>query len=131
MKKYVEYTNRRVNQMKQGLRAGTPRLELAKTLCKEWGVPRNAVYQKIHKVAAELKAFKNKKKLEKSNVVNQPLEKYKLHKDLSKISIVKKTNNTLNGIELSGDALKVYNKLKREPNKIVLFDNHVRYYFAD
>ena len=60
MKKYVEYTNRRVNQMKQGLRAGTPRLELAKTLCKEWDVPRNAVYQKIHKVAAELKAFKNK-----------------------------------------------------------------------
>ena len=127
MKNYVEYTNRRVNQMKQGLRAGTSRLKLAETLSKEWGVPMNAVYQKIHKIAAELKAFKNKKKLEKANrdkIVNGNFVK----KEIATVNLVEKK---VNGIELSGDALKVYNKLKREPNKIVLFDNHVRYYFAN
>ena len=114
---YVRYTNRRVNQMKQGLRAGTARKELAKTLSKEWNVSFNPVYQKIHKVAADLKAFKPRKKLERSNVVNQPM--------VSTIKLVKKTD----GIELSGDALKVYNKLKKEPTRIVLHDDHVRYYF--
>ena len=127
MKTYVEYTNRRVNQMKQGLRAGTPRLELAKTLCKEWDVPRNAVYQKIHKVAAELKAFKNKKKLDRANR-DRVLKGNFTKKEIATVTLVEKK---VNGIELSGDALKVYNKLKREPNKIVLFDNHVRYYFAN
>ena len=34
---YVRYTNRRVNQMKQGLRAGTARKELAKTLSDKYG----------------------------------------------------------------------------------------------
>ena len=126
MKNYVEYTNRRVNQMKLGLRSGTPRLELAKTLSKQWSVPTNAVYQKIHKVAAELKAFKNKKKLDRANrdrIVNGNFTK----KEIATVDLVEKK---VNGIELSGDALKVYNKLKREPTKIVLFDNHARYYFA-
>ena len=66
-KTYVEYTNRRVNQIKKALRAGTPRLEIAKTLAKEWGVRINPVYQKTHKVAAELKATKLNKKMQKAN----------------------------------------------------------------
>ena len=120
---YVRYTNRRVNQMKQGLRAGTARKELAKTLSREWNVSFNPVYQKVHKVAADLKAFKARKKLERSDVVNQPIvEKAPM---VSTINLVKKTD----GIELSGDALKVYNKLKKEPTRIVLHDDHVRYYF--
>ena len=126
MKNYVEYTNRRVNQMKLGLRSGTPRLELAKTLSKQWGVPTNAVYQKIHKVAAELKAFKNKKKLDRANR-DRVLKGSFTKKEIATFDLVEKK---VNGIELSGDALKVYNKLKREPTKIVLFDNHGRYYFA-
>ena len=120
---YVRYTNRRVNQMKQGLRAGTARKELAKTLSKEWNVSFNPVYQKIHKVAADLKAFKARKKLERFDVVNQPI--VKKTPTVSTINLVKKTD----GIELSGDALKVYNKLKKEPTRIVLHDDHVRYYF--
>jgi hypothetical protein len=126
MKNYVEYTNRRVNQMKLGLRSGTPRLELAKTLSKQWGVPTNAVYQKIHKVAAELKAFKNKKKLDRANR-DRVLKGNFIKKEIATVTLVEKK---VNGIELSGDALEVYNKLKREPTKIVLFDNHARYYFA-
>lgn len=120
---YVRYTNRRVNQMKQGLRAGTARKELAKTLSREWNVSFNPVYQKVHKVAADLKAFKARKKLERSDVVNQPI--VKKTPTVSTINLVKKTD----GIELSGDALKVYNKLKKEPTRIVLHDDHVRYYF--
>ena len=120
---YVRYTNRRVNQMKQGLRSGTARKELAKTLSKEWNVSFNPVYQKVHKVAADLKAFKARKKLERSDVVNQPI--VKKTPTVSTINLVKKTD----GIELSGDALKVYNKLKKEPTRIVLHDDHVRYYF--
>lgn len=120
---YVRYTNRRVNQMKQGLRAGTARKELAKTLSKEWNVSFNPVYQKIHKVAADLKSFKARKKLERFDVVNQPI--VKKTPTVSTIKLVKKTD----GIELSGDALRVYNKLKKEPTKIVLHDDHVRYYF--
>jgi hypothetical protein len=121
-KTYVRYTNRRVNQMKKGLRAGTARKELAKTLSKEWNVSFNPVYQKIHKVAAGLKAFK-RKKLKRFDVVNQQI--VKKNPMVSTINLVKKTD----GIELSGDALKVYNKLKKEPTKIVLHDDHVRYYF--
>jgi hypothetical protein len=45
-----------------------------------------------------------------------------------KESTINLTENT-KGIELSGDALRVYNKLKKEPTKIVLYDDHVRYYF--
>lgn len=120
---YVRYTNRRVNQMKQGLRSGTARKELAKTLSKEWNVSFNPVYQKVHKVAADLKAFKARKKLERSDVVNQPI--VKKTPTVSTINLVKKTDV----IELSGDALKVYNKLKKEPTRIVLHDDHVRYYF--
>lgn len=121
---YVRYTNRRVNQMKQGLRSGTARKELAKTLSREWNVSFNPVYQKVHKVAADLKAFKARKKLERSDVVNKPII-YKVDSDLGRVNLVKKTDN----IELSGDALKVYNKLKKEPTRIVLHDDHVRYYF--
>ena len=122
-KTYVQYTNRRVNQMKQGLRAGTARKELAKTLSKEWNVSFNPVYQKIHKVAGELKAFKVRKKLERDN--RDKVAKGNFIKKVSSINLVKKTD----GIELSGDALKVYNKLKKEPTRIVLHDDHVRYYF--
>ena len=131
---YVRYTNRRVNQMKQGLRAGTARKELAKTLSKEWNVEMNPVYQKIHKVAADLKAFKARKKLERANrgklteskfVKNELIISHTKNPMVSTINLVKKTD----GIELSGDALKVYNKLKKEPTKIVLHDDHVRYYF--
>ena len=122
-KTYVKYTNRRVNQMKQGLRLGTSRKALAKTLSKEWGVESNAVYQKIHKVAGDLKAFKARKKLERAN--RDKVATGNFVKKASTINLVKKTD----GIELSGDALKVYNKLKKEPTKIILHDDHVRYYF--
>jgi hypothetical protein len=120
---YVEYTNRRVNQIKKGLRAGTPRLELATSLSREWDVRVNPVYQKIHKVAAEMKAYKAKQKLERPNI------DFISHVDRGrKESTINLTKNT-KGIELSGDALRVYNKLKKEPTKIVLYDDHVRYYF--
>lgn len=122
-KTYVKYTNRRVNQIKQGLRAGTSRKQLAKTLAKEWGVEANPVYQKVHKVAGDLKAFKARKKLERAN--RDRVAKGNFVKKASTINLVKKTD----GIELSGDALKVYNKLKKEPTRIVLHDDHVRYYF--
>lgn len=122
-KTYVEYTNRRVNQIKKGLRAGTPRLELATSLSREWDVRVNPVYQKIHKVAAEMKAYKAKQKLKTAN------RDFISHVDRGrKESTINLTENT-KGIELSGDALRVYNKLKKEPTKIVLYDDHVRYYF--
>jgi len=123
-KTYVEYTNRRVNQIKKGLRTGTPRLELARSLSKEWDVRVNPVYQKIHKVAAEMKAYKAKRKLERAD-----------RDFISHVAMKKKMRSTINltentkGIELSGDALRVYNKLKKEPTKIVLHEDHVRYYF--
>lgn len=123
VKTYVKYTNRRVNQMKQGLRLGTSRKALAQTLSKEWGVELNPVYQKIHKVAGELKAFKARKKLERAN--RDKVATGNFVKKASTINLVKKTD----GIELSGDALRVYNKLKKEPTKIILHDDHVRYYF--
>jgi len=122
-KTYVKYTNRRVNQIKQGLRAGTARKQLATTLAKEWDVETNPVYQKIHKVAGELKAFKARKKLERAN--RDKLAKGNFVRKETTINLTKKTD----GIELSGDALKVYNKLKKEPTKIVLHNDHVRYYF--
>ena len=125
VKTYVKYTNRRVNQIKQGLRAGTSRKQLAKTLAKEWGVEANPVYQKVHKVAGDLKAFKARKKLERANrdkIVKGNFTK----KEIATVNLVEKK---VNGIELSGDALKVYNKLKKEPTRIVLHDDHVRYYF--
>lgn len=120
---YVRYTNRRVNQMKQGLRAGTARKQLAETLAKEWNVEINPVYQKIHKVAGDIKAFKARKKLERAN--RAKIEKGNFVKKETIINLTKKTDV----IELSGDALRVYNKLKKEPTKIVLHDDHVRYYF--
>lgn len=122
-KTYVEYTNRRVNQIRKGLRAGTPRLELARSLSKEWGVRINPVYQKIHKVAAEMKAYKAKQKLERAN--RNKIAKGNFVRKESTINFTKNTK----GIELSGDALRVYNKLKKEPSKIVLHEDHVRYYF--
>ena len=122
-KTYVNYTNRRVNQMKKGLRAGTARKQLAETLAREWNVEMYPVYQKIHKVAGDLKAFKARKKLERAN--RDKVAKGNFVKKSTSINLVKKTD----GIELSGDTLKVYNKLKREPTKIVLYDDHVRYYF--
>jgi len=122
-KTYVEYTNRRVNQIKKGLRTGTPRLELARSLSKEWDVRVNPVYQKIHKVASEMKAYKAKQKLEREN-----RKKIVKGNFVRKESTINLTENT-KGIELSGDALRVYNKLKKEPSKIVLYDDHVRYYF--
>ena len=122
-KTYVKYTNRRVNQIKQGLRAGTARKQLAETLAREWNVEMNPVYQKIHKVAGDLKAFKARKKLERAN--RGKLTESKFVKNELIISDTKKTD----GIELSGDALRVYNKLKKEPTRIVLHDDHVRYYF--
>ena len=122
-KTYVLYTNRRVNQIKKGLRAGTPRLELARSLSKEWDVRVNPVYQKIHKVASEMKAYKAKQKLERAN--RKKIAKGNFVRKESTISLTKDTK----GIELSGDALKVYDKLKKEPTKIVLHEDHVRYYF--
>jgi hypothetical protein len=109
--------------MKQGLRAGISRKQLATALAKEWNVEVNPVYQKIHKVAGDLKAFKARKKLERAN--RGKLTESKFVKNELIISHTKKTD----GIELSGDALRVYNKLKKEPTKIVLHNDHVRYYF--
>jgi hypothetical protein len=109
--------------MKQGLRAGISRKQLATALAKEWNVEVNPVYQKIHKVAGDLKAFKARKKLERAN--RDRVAKGNFVKKASTINLVKKTD----GIELSGDALRVYNKLKKEPTKIVLHNDHVRYYF--
>ena len=112
-KTYVKYTNKRVKQIKKGLRLGTVRLKLAKSLSKEWEVPSNPVYQKIHKVASEMKPRKRKAKRIGAEVVKKVIS----------------VNEDTDGIELTGETLKIYNMLKREPSRIMLHKDHVRYYF--
>ncbi len=110
---YMTYTNGQIKQIKQGIRAKTEKKKLAEDLCKQWGTNNiSGVYQKILKV--------NKKMI--------PVRKRITKKDVSlNFEITKAEPST--GITLTGDALKVYNKLKREHKKIVLFEDHVRYYF--
>ncbi len=112
---YTTYTNGQIKQIKQGLRAKKHKKKLAEELCKTWQTENiNGVYQKILKINRRMapvrKRGRKAKRIEKLN-----------------FEITETKSST--GITLTGDALKVYNKLKKEPKKIVLYEDHVRYYF--
>jgi hypothetical protein len=110
---YTTYTNGQIKEIKQGIRAKIQKKKLAQDLCKKWGSGNiSGVYQKILKINRQM----------------TPVRKRMTKKDVSlNFEITKAEPST--GITLTGDALKVYNKLKREHKKIVLFEDHVRYYF--
>lgn len=114
-KKYNTYTKKQVAQIRVELKNETePRLVIAKRLSTEWGVPTRSIYQKINLVARKPKrTLKSIRKAKDVQVAQIEKEKAKL---------------TTTGIELTGDMTNVLNYFKK-PTKVVMYKDHVRYYY--
>ena len=105
--KYVRYTKKQVSEMREALKTDTPRLVIAKRFSNEWGVPTNAVYQKLNKVANTKRKY-TKRSPKTTTLAN-----------------VTKTNE---GVTLTGNMVNVLDMLK-QPTKVVMYKDHVRYYY--
>jgi predicted patatin/cPLA2 family phospholipase len=104
MKTYITYTKNQTKQVKQGLKEGKTLQSLAQELSNEWSLPFNGVYQKIRRVS------KTKRKYVKREPQTTP--------------VVKTT-----GMELTGGIKTAFLKNFKTPAKVVLYDDHIRYYF--
>jgi hypothetical protein len=102
--KYVRYTKKQVNEMREALKTDTPRLVISKRFSNEWGVPTNAVYQKLNKVANTKRNYTKRK---------------------PKTTDVTTIKGTKEGVVITSSMI---NMLKK-PTKVVMYEDHIRYYY--
>ncbi len=109
-KKYTRYTKKQVSTMRKALKTEEPRLVIAKRLSKEWGIPTSGVYQKL-------------------NVVANTKRKYtKRSPKTTNLTTVTKNSNNDSGVTLTSDLMYIVDLLKK-PTKVVMYKDHVRYYY--
>lgn len=104
MKTYIKYTKEQTKQIKQGLKEGGTLQSVTQELSNEWNLPFESVYQKVRRVS------KTKRKYVRRAPQTTP--------------VVKTT-----GVELTGGIKTAFLKNFKTPAKVVLYDDHIRYYF--
>lgn len=104
MKTYIKYTKEQTKQIKEGLKEGKTLQSLSQELSNAWNLPFESIYQKIRRVS------KTKRKYVKRQPQTTP--------------VVKTT-----GVELTGGIKNAFLKNFKTPSKVVLYDDHIRYYF--
>jgi predicted patatin/cPLA2 family phospholipase len=108
MKTYIKYTKEQVKEIKQALNDGEQINPLAERLSNEWNIPFNSIYQKVRRVS------KTKRKYAK-----------RAPKPVAEATI------TLNNecVELTGAMRERFVENFKSPSKVVLYSDHIRYYF--
>lgn len=104
MKTYITYTKEQTKQIKQGLKEGETLQSLAQKLSNEWNIPFSSIYQKIRRVS------KTKRKYVRRAPQTTP--------------VIKTT-----GVELTGAIKDRFLENFKNPSKVVLYGDHIRYYF--
>ena len=104
MKNYITYTKDQTKQIKQRLKEGGTLQSVSQELSNEWNLPFESVYQKVRRVS------KTKRKYVRRAPQTTP--------------VIKTT-----GVELTGAINDRFLENFKSPSKVVLYGDHIRYYF--
>lgn len=108
MKTYIKYTKEQVKEIKQALKDGEQLNPLAERLSHEWNLPFNSIYQKVRRVS------KTKRKYTKR----------------APKAVVEATVTVSDEcVELKGAMRERFVENFKSPSKVVLYSDHIRYYF--
>lgn len=152
------YTPKQINEIKQEIRTGKPIAVIADELATRWERPVAGVYTKVLRLSKQTRKIKNtwegptrkpyKKRAPKSNIIQKALEFEPLEGSLLAKSIVKEVE-TAKAVQVTKEICEeiVSKPIEREPAqigievpagtmsfigtpaKVVVYADHVRYYF--
>lgn len=142
------YTAKEINYIKEEIRTGKPISIIADNLCVEFDRPIGGVYAKVWKLAKSTKKINKNyigparrphvRKLrptmakeipdlwsfnEKEEIVMKEICEEIINKEEPNIPVVQETANI--GIEIPADSITFTGK----PSKVVIYSDHVRYYY--
>lgn len=119
-RKYTRYTKKQVNALRKALKEDQqPRLVIAKRFSNEWGIPTRNVYQKLNNVARTKRKYTKRK----PKITLESIREAKIAQLAEEAA-----NSNTKGIELTGEMTNVL-KYFKQPTKVVMYEDHVRYYY--
>lgn len=153
------YTPKQINEIKQEIRTGKPAIIIADDLAKRWGRPPSGIYYKTIQLAKQTRKIKNDyvgptkrvrvKKAKKENTAIIPPHLWSIN-DEKEVVLVKQDVIVGKDVEQESVTIKEFEKIWDEPqepaeicievptgnisfigipSRVVIYSDHVRYYY--